>query len=59
MEDIKETIRQFILKTYLPGESPDNLRDDTPLLTSGIIDSLGGLTVASFVEVPGVLRSWS
>ncbi len=50
MEDIKDTIRQFILKTYLPGESPDNLRDDTPLLTSGIIDSLGGLTVASFVE---------
>ena len=27
MEDIKETIRQFILTTYLPGESRDNLRD--------------------------------
>ena len=50
MEDIREDIRQFILKTYLPGESRDNLRDDTPLLTSGILDSLAVLTVASFVE---------
>jgi acyl carrier protein len=50
MEDIKETIRQFILTTYLPGESPDNLRDDTPLLTSGILDSLGGLGLVAFVQ---------
>jgi acyl carrier protein len=50
MEDPKETIRQFILKTYLPGESRDNLRDDTPLVTSGILDSLAVLSVANFVE---------
>ena len=50
MEDVREVIRQFILTTYLPGESRDNLRDDTPLLTSGILDSLAALTVANFVE---------
>jgi acyl carrier protein len=50
MEDVREVIRQFILKTYLPGETRENLRDDTPLLTSGILDSLAALTVANFVE---------
>ena len=50
MNDMKETIRQFILKTYLPGESPANLRDDTPLRTSGILDSLATLGLVSFVE---------
>ena len=50
MEDLREVIRQFILKTYLLGESPDNLRDDTPLLTSGILDSLAALGLAAFVQ---------
>ena len=50
MDDVKEAIRQFILSTYLPGESPANLRDDTPLLTSGVLDSLASLGLISFVE---------
>ncbi len=50
MEDVREVIRQFVLKTYLPGESRDNLRDDTPLLTSGILDSLAALGLAAFVQ---------
>jgi acyl carrier protein len=50
MEDVKEVVREFILKTYLPGESRDNLRDDTPLLTSGILDSLAALGLAAFVQ---------
>lgn len=48
--DIKEAIRQFILSTYLAGEKSENLRDDTPLLTSGILDSLAVMNLASFVE---------
>jgi acyl carrier protein len=50
MSDVKETIRRYILETYLPGESADNLLDDTPLRTSGILDSLATLGVVSFVE---------
>ena len=50
MSDVKETIRQFILTAYLPGESAANLRDDTPLRTSGILDSLATLSLVSFVE---------
>jgi acyl carrier protein len=47
---VKDTIRQFILATYLPGESPANLRDDTPLRTTGVLDSLATLGLISFVE---------
>jgi D-alanine--poly(phosphoribitol) ligase subunit 2 len=50
MNEIKEMIRQFIVSTYLPGESPDKLRDDTPLLTSGILDSLAAVNLISFLE---------
>jgi acyl carrier protein len=50
MDDVKERIRQFILTTYLPGESPANLKDDTPLRSSGILDSLATLGVVNFVE---------
>jgi len=50
VNDIKETIRSFILTTQLPGESPANLRDDTPLQTSGILDSLGTMSLITFLE---------
>ena len=50
MNDIKEMIRHFIVSTYLPGESPEKLRDDTPLLTSGILDSLAAVNLVSFLE---------
>ena len=50
MQDVKDRLRQFIVATYLPGESPANLRDDTPLLTTGVLDSLATLGVVSFVE---------
>jgi acyl carrier protein len=47
---VKETIRQFILSSYLQGESSENLRDDTPLQTSGILDSLATLGLVTFIE---------
>ena len=50
MDNIKEEIRQYILSEFLPGEKPSNLQDDTPLRTSGILDSVSTLRVVSFVE---------
>jgi acyl carrier protein len=50
MESVKEEIRQFILTEFLPGEKASNLRDDTPLRTSGILDSGATLRLVSFVE---------
>lgn len=49
-QNIKDQIRQYILTEYLPGESPANLKDDTPLRTSGVLDSMATLQVVTFVE---------
>lgn len=43
-------VRQFILCTHLPGESPDTLADDTPLQSSGILDSLAAVGLIAFLE---------
>jgi acyl carrier protein len=49
MDQLRDTIRDFIVSRYLPGESRENLRDDTPLVSSGILDSLGTLGLVSFI----------
>jgi acyl carrier protein len=50
MNEIQDTIRQFILTKYLPTERPENLRNDTPLQSSGLLDSLAAIDLANFVE---------
>ena len=50
MDNMKEEIRQYILSEFLPGEKASNLKDDTPLRTSGILDSVSTLRVVSFIE---------
>ena len=50
MDTALGTIRRFILCTHLPGESPDSLGDDTPLQSSGILDSLATVGLISFLE---------
>jgi acyl carrier protein len=49
-EEIKNTIKTFILTEYLPGEDPAALTDDTPLMTTGILDSIAVLKVVTFLE---------
>jgi len=50
MDNVREAIRTHILAEYLPGESASNLKDDTPLRTSGILDSMATLNLVTFVE---------
>lgn len=50
MENIKEELRDYILAEFLPGEKPSSLKDDTPLRTSGILDSVAILKMVAFVE---------
>ena len=50
MDNVKDTIRDYILREYLPGESPANLTDETPLRTSGILDSMATLNLVTFLE---------
>lgn len=49
MDSIKTTVRQYILDRHLAGEPAEQLKDDTPLQTSGILDSLAVLELAAFV----------
>jgi acyl carrier protein len=50
VDQITETLRTYILKTFLPEENPDALTDATPLVTGGILDSLATLKLVSFLE---------
>ncbi|MCC6293932.1 MAG: acyl carrier protein [Bryobacterales bacterium] len=50
VSEMKNTVREFILAEFLPGESSANLKDDTPLRTSGVLDSMATLKLVSFVE---------
>ena len=50
MEEIKETVKAYILKEFLPGENPDELTDSTPLITGGILDSIATLKLVAFIE---------
>jgi acyl carrier protein len=50
MEEIKTRVRGFILSDVLPGESPANLRNDTPLRGNGVLDSVSTLRLIQFVE---------
>jgi acyl carrier protein len=47
---IEAAIRQFILEEFLPGEDPTALTDATPLVTSGLIDSIATLKMVAFLE---------
>lgn len=50
MDNIRETVRQYILDNFLPGEDPANLTDQTELKESGILDSLSTLKLVTFLE---------
>ena len=47
---IHDKVKTFILKEFLEGEDPDELTGDTPLITSGIIDSIATLKLVSYLE---------
>ena len=49
-DNIRSRVREYILTEFLRGESPANLKDDMPLRSSGVLDSLSTLTLVTFVE---------
>jgi acyl carrier protein len=50
MDEIKEKVKDFLLREYLPGEAPESLDDTTPLITGGILDSISTLKLVTFLE---------
>jgi acyl carrier protein len=49
-EDIQTSVKEFILKEFLPGEDPNELTHTTPLITGGILDSIATLKLVLFIE---------
>jgi acyl carrier protein len=48
--EIIAAARQFVVREFLPGEDPRNVTDTTPLISSGVLDSIGRLKVVTFLE---------
>ena len=43
-------VKDFILEEFLPGEEPSKLTPSTPLMSTGILDSLATLKLITFLE---------
>lgn len=50
MSAVINEVKAFVLENFLPGEDPANLTNDTPLITGGILDSIGTLKLVVFLE---------
>ncbi len=50
IEQVEATVKDYILKEFLPGEDPQALKNTTELITHGILDSLASLKLVSFLE---------
>lgn len=48
--DLIRDIKDYILKEFLPGENPEDLTDDLPLISGGILDSIATLKLVMHVE---------
>jgi acyl carrier protein len=48
--EIRSEIRAFVASNYLPDAPVDTIGDSMPLITSGIIDSIGMLGLVDFIE---------
>jgi acyl carrier protein len=49
-DDVRKTVKEFILNEFLPGEDPAELTDATPLITGGVLDSIATLKLVLFIE---------
>jgi acyl carrier protein len=49
-EDVRQVVHQYILDEFLPGEDPEELTNETPLISGGILDSISTLKLVTFLE---------
>ena len=47
---VLDTIRDYVMREFLPGEDPATLTDTTPLISGGIIDSIDAVKLIVFLE---------
>ncbi|HMN10504.1 MAG TPA: acyl carrier protein [Gemmatimonadaceae bacterium] len=49
-DPILPAVKAYVLDAFLPGADPSELADDTPLISSGILDSLATVRLVTFLE---------
>ncbi len=49
-DSLQQELKDFIMKEFLPGESPDDLTETTPLISAGILDSIATLKLVMHIE---------
>jgi acyl carrier protein len=50
MQNIEQTIKDYILREFLPDEDPGQLTYSTPLISGGILDSIATVKLVVFLE---------
>ena len=50
IEKIKASLKSFLLQEFLPDENPALVTYTTPLMTSGILDSIATVDLVSHLE---------
>jgi acyl carrier protein len=50
VDDLKKMIRDYVAKEYLDEGDDRVIRDDTPLITGGIVDSFSMVSLKRFLE---------
>jgi acyl carrier protein len=48
--EIKTEVRQYIAENFLPGAPIETIDDSMPLITGGVIDSIGMIGLVAFLE---------
>jgi acyl carrier protein len=49
-KNLETVVKNYILTEFLPGEDPGELTELTPLITTGILDSIATLKLVGFLE---------
>jgi len=50
VDDLKKMIRDYVVKEYLEEGDEREIRDDTPLISGGIVDSFSMVSLKRFLE---------
>ena len=50
IDEIKNTVKRYLLENLFESGGADELTDSTPLITGGILDSISTLQLVSFLE---------
>lgn len=56
MDELKKAIRDYVVKEYLEDGDDREVREDTPLITGGIVDSFSMVSLKRFLERKYAIR---